>query len=93
MDDCYRFNQPLPDAIANAPELYLGLELYYNGFNQLSSSRPQGFGVGAIPLSYILDYCQVYSIIGEDMDDFVWFITNIDRKFLDWWGKNNGKSR
>lgn len=92
IEDCARFNQPLPERIANAPELNLGLELYHSGFIQLSRSRPSGFGLAAIPLSNIVDYCTIYSIIGEQMEDFIWFITEVDQLFMSWWNEKHGKS-
>lgn len=75
---------PLPDRIQNAPELYLGLEVFYNGFLELTSCRQIGHGLGPIPSLAILEYCLVNGIEGEQREDFIWFIQRLDQKYLDW---------
>lgn len=79
-----KFGMPLPNSIQNAPELNLGLGLYYTGFLDLTSCRQVGMGLGPIPLLSILEYCMINGIEGEQQEDFVWFIQRLDSKYLDW---------
>lgn len=81
---------PLPDKIKNAPELTLGLELYYTGFLDLTSCRQLGMGLGPIALLSILEYCMFLEIEGEQQDDFVWIIQRLDHKYLEW-SRNRGQ--
>lgn len=75
---------PLPDRIQAAPELFLGLELYYSGFLDLTSSRQLGMGLGPISLMSILEYCLYKGIDGEQQEDFVYMVQNLDHKYLEW---------
>ncbi len=81
---------PIPNKIQNAPELNLGIQLFYAGFLDLTSCRQVGMGLGPIPLLSILEYCLVKEIEGDQQEDFVWFIQRLDQKYLDW-SKNRAK--
>ena len=83
MEECRRFNRPIPEKIANAPELALGLELFYQGFLDLSSCRALGQVCGPIPMTAILEYCLVHEIEGDQREDFVWILQRLDNKYLD----------
>ena len=62
-----RANHPLPDAIANAPSLLPGLELYYGAFMELHSDRPYHMGgAGPIPWSSIMRYAEFAGLTDED---------------------------
>lgn len=69
----------------------MGLDLYLDGFFNLMTCRPVGFGISPLPLTSILEYCCFYSIIGEQRADFVWVITELDKLFVEW-ARNNDKS-
>lgn len=79
-----RYGQPLPDRIREAPELHLGLNLFYTGFLDLTSERQLGLGLGPIPTIAILEYCHMRGIKGEQAEDFLWLIKRLDKKYLDW---------
>lgn len=81
----------LPKAIQNAPELMIGLELYYQGFLDLTSCRQIGMGLGPISLLDIREYCILQGIEGEQQDDFVWIIQRLDQKYLEWSNKRADK--
>lgn len=72
----------IPQHIANAPELFLGLELYYDAFWDLSSSRPSGFGPGQIPYREIWEYATLRGFSEEQRDDLLFFIPRMDEEFL-----------
>lgn len=72
---------PLPERILNAPQLLRGLALYYNAFQDLSTSRQTGFGVGSIPWQAINDYCLTYEVDGEQREDMFFFIARLDATY------------
>ena len=83
----------MPERIANAPELYLGLELFYVGFLDLTTSRPLvGFGAEA-PVDWfrINRYCKEQGIEGEQREDFFYHIQHLDSAYLDFKAKKAEK--
>lgn len=83
---------PLPKAIANAPELLLGLEFYWTAFWELSSCRPVGFGFGPIPWTVIIDYAAAFEVEPDDVSDFIYLIRAMDKAWIDWQVANQPKS-
>ena len=84
LEDCYRLRRPLPQAIREAPELNLGLEFAYQAFWELTTCRPVGFGVGAIPWSAIREYALAYGVDEEeDFSEFTLLIRAMDRVYVD----------
>lgn len=73
-----RSNQPLPDPIANAPEIPLGLEFFYRIFQELCSERVDG----PIPGSAIRAYNRDENIVGELADDVIYHVRNLDDVLL-----------
>lgn len=74
-----RSNQPLPDPIANAPEIPLGLGFFYKIFQELCSERTDGY----IPGSAIRAYCRDEDIYGELADDVAYHVKNLDHALLE----------
>ena len=74
--------QPIPDVMANAPELGLGLEFFYEAFLELSTCRAVGFGVGPIPWVAMDRYARRYGVAGEDFDRFRQLIRALDEVFM-----------
>lgn len=73
---------PLPARIQNAPELQLGLELYFLAFFELSSCRPIGMDEGPIPWIAIWDYCERLGIEGDQRDDMFYHIRSMDNAYF-----------
>lgn len=73
---------PLPDRIQNAPELFIGSELFYGAFMDLSTCRPAGWGVCPIPFSAIIDYAAAMDIEGDQRDDLVLFVRSLDAAYV-----------
>jgi len=71
------FFENKPEAIEPYVE---GLSFYLEAFRELSSCRPGGMDVQAIPFTAIHTYCQVYAI--EDFDDFLYIIRELDTAYL-----------
>ena len=72
----------LPDKIKNAPEILPGLELYYEAFTELSSSRSSGFGVGAIPWMALDRWAERYGLEGDDFERLAIYIRMMDAEFI-----------
>ena len=84
LEQSYRFNIPLPEALQNAPILWPGNELYYNAFLELNTERPLGWSsMGPIPHSKIREYCYLEQLDQEQTERMLWLIPKLDRKFLD----------
>ena len=82
---------PIPDSIQNAPQLMLGLELYFSAFMDLNSSRQMGMGIGPIPWVVVWDYCERLEIEGEQREDMLYHIDKLDLVYIEHKGrKNNG---
>lgn len=81
----------LPDKIANAPMIEIGLEMYWEAFLILCSERVQD---GAIPWRAMQAYALEIGI--EDVDDrqeFYFVMCEMDRKFIDMCDKKRTKNR
>lgn len=85
--------QPLPDRIANAPELYEGLQLYLQAFFDLDSERSHGMGITMIPWQSINYYAMAYEFTDDQKEDLMYFIRKMDvahTKRLQEKNKSNG---
>lgn len=72
---------PLPGKIQNAPELELGLELFWSAFWDLNSSRPIGLDEGPIRWVDIWDYCDRMEIYDEQREDLLHHIKEMDQAY------------
>jgi hypothetical protein len=79
VQECYLRRCPLPDRIANAPSLFLGLEVWYAAFLDLNGCRETGWGAGPIPWTAMRDYADAYEL---DLDDLEFFLHEMDRVYL-----------
>lgn len=78
-----RRGAPIPDRIANAPELQVGLQLYLQAFFDLDSERSHGNGLSSIPWSAIKDYALAHDLDDEQTDDLFYFVKKMDKAHLD----------
>lgn len=75
--------EKIPERIANAPEITLGLELYMNAFYALTSCRGSLYASeGPIPWLAMRDYCEDFDIRGEDRRIFIYLMTALDQTYL-----------
>lgn len=79
-----RYGKPLPERIQNAPELWLGNLLFYLGFLDLTSDRQIGMAVGPLSVLSMLEYCMIMDIDGEQREDFLWLLSHLDQKYIEW---------
>ncbi len=75
--------RPLPKALADAPELLPGLDLYYYAFVDLSTCRSMGFGPGPIPWTAISEYARARGLEREQTDDLFYHIPLLDAAYLE----------
>ena len=79
---CERTGRPLPDAIADAPDLQPELELYFSGFMDLRYDRPIGMGFGPIPWMTIQHYCAVRGFDAEQSEAMHHYCRAMDTAWL-----------
>ena len=77
-----RSGNPLPERIANAPELIVGLQLYLNAFFDLDCERSHAMAPTAIPWSSVSDYARAYEFSDEQTEDLHFFIRRMDMMHL-----------
>ena len=70
--------EPLPDRIANAPELKPGLELYLSAFFDLNTERSHAMGITLIPWSSIANYARFYDFDEEMTERLFYLIQAMD---------------
>lgn len=78
-----RAGRPLPDAIANAPELQPSLGLFMTAFWDLSNDRQVGQALGPIPWSSINRYADTYDFDEELREDLHMILRDVDRAYID----------
>jgi hypothetical protein len=78
-----RFGQPIPERITQAPELRLGLRLYFNAFFDLDAERSHALALTPIPWRSIIAYAQAYEFDEEQTENLVFFIRSMDNANLE----------
>lgn len=74
--------EQLPERIANAPTLHLGLELFLQAFFDLDSERSHGFTLTPIPFTSVLTYARLYELDEEQTEDLLFLIRRMDNAHL-----------
>ncbi len=74
--------RPLPDKIANAPELKMGLEIYLNAFFELDTERTHIFSFTPIPWSSMKNYAEFNGFDTEQTEDLIFYIRKMDEQHL-----------
>lgn len=82
---------PLPDRIANAPELEEGLEVYFEAYFDLDTERHHGMGLMQIPWSSIQKYAEANQFDEEQTEELHAYIRQMDNANLARLGKKKGK--
>jgi len=83
IDRCRRMNLPLPDSVANPPDLDEGLEWYLAAFEELSSDRSCGMSPGPIPGWAIRRFARDCYLAADEEDDLTYLVRRLDAAFLD----------
>jgi hypothetical protein len=77
-----RAGNPLPNRIANAPELINGLQLYLVAFFDLDSERSHSTSLSPIPWTSIYQYSQAFNLDEEQTEDLFYFVKRLDSEHL-----------
>lgn len=77
-----RLKAPLPEKIANFPDLEPGLDYYLEIYLDLCSDKSVGFGEGPIPWTSLNEYAKRDKIEGEDFDRMVQLIRFVDAEIM-----------
>lgn len=83
--------EPIPAQILNAPRLTAGLQIFYDGFLDLTSCRSFGMSEGPIGTNDILLYCNLKKFDEELTLDFVELISRMDSAYLSWRQERRGE--
>jgi hypothetical protein len=86
-----RSGAKLPDRIANAPELFFGLQLYLDAFFDLDSERSHGMGLTPISWSSIKSYAVAYEFDEDQTESLLFLIRAMDHAHLKRLDKKQGK--
>ena len=90
-EQCRQSNQPLPKKIENAPQLGVGLELYWDAYTELSGSRSASFsGAAPIPWPTVAEYAMLYEFDEEQRERLFYFVRTMDAAFIRWFEKKHG---
>ena len=90
--DCYRRKRPLPERIANAPDLFTGLELIFDAFIELNTTRQTGWSPGPIPVTAIYEHCFILDLTDDEIADMHYLIRKMDQAFLTYMTKKSKDS-
>lgn len=85
-------NMPLPDAIANKPDITAGLDVYWQAFTDLNTSRELGMAEGPIPWTAMDQWATRHRIVGEDFDRLVIILRGMDATYLKHRSKASNKT-
>jgi len=67
-------------ALENRPVLLPGLDVFLKAYDDLTYDRPVGFGVGSIPWSSIIKWCQLNGMHDiNDMDSCIRYIRKLEQ--------------
>lgn len=80
---------PIPEALADKPELEAGLDFYWYAFWEMSSDRQIGMAEGPIPWSTMDRWSRRHDIVGDEFDRLLIMIKNMDGVYL----KHRAKAR
>lgn len=78
-----RSGKAIPDRIANAPELQIGLQLYLQAFFDLDSERSHSSSLSPIPWTSIKQYATAIELDERQTDELFYFIKKLDKVHLE----------
>ena len=80
---CMAHNLPLPEKIKNAPVLWIGLQLYWTAFFDLTTCRSSGLTVAPIPWSVMKDYAIAKEFDADQTESLFYLIRAMDNAYMD----------
>ncbi len=80
--DSLQWGGPIPDPVKEQPDLEPGLEIFFEAFWSLSTTRSLGMSSGPIPWTACQSYAEVCHFDEEQADDLWFFVSSMDAVFL-----------
>lgn len=77
-----RMGGELPERIANAPKLTLGLSFYLQAFFDLDADRAIGMSIGRIPWTSVLSYASFHELDTDETELLIKYVEAIDTTYL-----------
>lgn len=77
-----RQGRPIPKKIMEAPQLFMGLELFFVAFLALTDERQVAWGEGAIPWRAMREWCDANEISEDTRADVFYFVKQLDGAYL-----------
>ena len=87
IDTYPELGKPLPDWFYEQPQIDDNDYFYLEAFQELSTCRSSGMGIGPIPWRDIIEYARMYGLCNMMQDVFLRVIRSMDNKFLEWYNK------
>lgn len=84
-----RDGKPIPKKMAEAPQLRMGLELFYAAYTDLCGERT-GMGDGPIGWSVIHEYAKANGFDEDQSEDLHYYIGQLDTAFRDFAKRKKG---
>lgn len=73
----------MPAPLLSKPDIMPGLEYIWRAFIELSGSRTVHMeGVGCIPLTELLAYCNLFEIVDDQREELVRCFLTLDAHFV-----------
>lgn len=82
----------VPNKIANAPSLCLGLQIYLDAWFDLNSCRPAGMNEGPIPWTQVEDYGRSMELSQDTLDDLHHHIREMDMEYFSFKKRKQGNA-
>lgn len=76
-------HMPIPESIQNAPELEIGLHLYFTAWVALSTCRSYGMSAGPIPWLAIHEYANQLDLSDDQREALHYHIPIMDTVYHD----------
>ena len=82
IQETFRMGRTLPEKIQNAPVLEKGLELFFNAWMELNTTRSIGMAVGPIPWLAVHEYANWYELDDDQRDALHYHVNEMDSAYF-----------
>ena len=77
-----RSGKAVPKKILDAPQLFMGLEIFFLAFLALNDERQVGFGEGPIPWRAMSEWCIANEVDEDTVPDVFYHVKQMDAAYL-----------
>jgi hypothetical protein len=86
---CRNLNKPIPEKLANPPQITLGDEFYLEAYLELDTERSKSMGIERIPFSSIVLYGQFYGLSFDECSELLFVVRLIDNAMVKYYNEKN----